>query len=272
MPFLIGLHQAGDAEHGIGAECERVQIVVVDAPVDDIHALGAFGRAHVDVSVYHGEVVGFDQFHTHLLREQGMFVVGRIEYPGREDHHGGVGEIRQMAERVQEMARIVIDRPYAIGAEKFRKRPLHNLPGFQHIGDAGGASHVVFQDIIAAVADADEVDPRDMAPDAARGLEALTGSQKSLAGIDEFAWDDAVFEDLLLMVHIVDKEIERAETLPEPGFDMGPIRGFDDAWHDVEGKDLLVSVVAPVDTERHAHVEDDAFGGLLAFFQFPFGE
>jgi hypothetical protein len=49
-----------------------------------------------------------------------------------------------------------------------------------------------------------------------------------------------------------------------------PIRWLDNPRHDVEGKDLLMSVVAAIDTERHPHIEDDALCRLLALPEFPF--
>ena len=44
----VGREEPRHAEHRIGAERARVEEVVVDAPVDHVHALRAAGRAHVD--------------------------------------------------------------------------------------------------------------------------------------------------------------------------------------------------------------------------------
>ena len=45
---LVGRHQARHAERGIRPEGERIEEVVVDAPVDHVDALRPLGRAHVD--------------------------------------------------------------------------------------------------------------------------------------------------------------------------------------------------------------------------------
>ena len=54
----VGREQARHAEHRIGAERERVEEVVVDAPVDHVDALRAARRAHVDDVVLDEQVAG----------------------------------------------------------------------------------------------------------------------------------------------------------------------------------------------------------------------
>ena len=49
-PGAIGVHQAGDAQHRIGAEGLGIEEVVVDAAIDHVDALEAAGGAHEDVA------------------------------------------------------------------------------------------------------------------------------------------------------------------------------------------------------------------------------
>jgi hypothetical protein len=52
----VGAHQPGDAEQRVRAELQRVHEVVVDPPVDRVHALEALGGADVADAVAHDEV------------------------------------------------------------------------------------------------------------------------------------------------------------------------------------------------------------------------
>ena len=83
----IGVEQSRHAQVRIAAETERIEKVVVDAPVDHIHALQSGGGAHVDDVVVHQQIAAFDQLDAHLLRQKRVFEVCRIEYARRQQHH-----------------------------------------------------------------------------------------------------------------------------------------------------------------------------------------
>ena len=46
----VGVHEAGAAEHRVGAELQRVEEVVVHTTVDDVDAAWSPGRAHEDLA------------------------------------------------------------------------------------------------------------------------------------------------------------------------------------------------------------------------------
>ena len=76
---------------------------------------------------------------------------------------------------------------------------------------------------------------------------------------DQAARDDAVMEDLLVVVDVVDEPVESGDALAQAGLDDGPLLGRDDAGDRIEGKDALgARRVAGVDRERHAAVEERA--------------
>ncbi len=87
----IGAHQAGNAEHGIGAETKRIEEVVVDAAIDDVDALEAVDRFHVNDDAVDDQVAAFDEFDTHLLGEEAVFEIGAVVNAGREQDDLGVG-------------------------------------------------------------------------------------------------------------------------------------------------------------------------------------
>ena len=73
-----GVEQAGHAEHRIGPELHRVQVDVVDTPVDDVDLALALGGAHVDLVVAAEQVAAFDQLDAHLAGQQRMLEVRRV--------------------------------------------------------------------------------------------------------------------------------------------------------------------------------------------------
>ena len=80
----VGAHQAGNAQDGIRAEGERVQELVIHAPVDHIDALQAVNGFHVNDAAIHDQVAAFDQFDAHLLREEAVLEVGAVVNAGRQ--------------------------------------------------------------------------------------------------------------------------------------------------------------------------------------------
>ncbi len=74
----VGGEQSGDAEHGVGAKHQGIEEVVVDAAIDDVHALRALGGAHEYGFVTDEEVLSFHQLDAHLLRQEGVFEVGAV--------------------------------------------------------------------------------------------------------------------------------------------------------------------------------------------------
>src|ERR1700694_3650544 len=79
----IGIEESGNAQAGVVAETERIHKIVIDAPVDDVNATQTGGGARVHDIVVNQQVASLNQLDTHLLREEGMFKVGRIENAGR---------------------------------------------------------------------------------------------------------------------------------------------------------------------------------------------
>ncbi len=93
-----------------------VEVVVVDAAVDDVDLAFALGRAHVDHVVAAEQVAALDQFDTHLAREQRMLEVRGVRDPGRQHHDGRVGLVEGggSAQRPQQMGGVVADGPHTV--------------------------------------------------------------------------------------------------------------------------------------------------------------
>jgi len=119
---------------------------------------------------------------------------------------------------------------------------------------------------------AHEIRPGDMTPDAARRIEPDAFLSIDLRRKHDLPGNDAVLEDLLIVIEIVDEQVERVDALLETFLDAAPFGGRHDARDEVERENLLRSGAFAIDFERDAHLEQRAFGGLLAVEQFAVGE
>ena len=81
-PRAIG--QAGDAERGIGAQLERIAVVVVLSAHDRMDALQAVDRLQPDAVVAHRQVVALDEREAEVAREQRVLEVGLVVRARRE--------------------------------------------------------------------------------------------------------------------------------------------------------------------------------------------
>src|SRR5258708_12211492 len=92
---------------------------------------------------------------------------------------------------------------------------------------------------------ADQVDARDVAVDAVRHRKALDLPQVLRAGEHSLRWDRALVEDELAAVNVIEKEVERGQSLLEPRLKPPPGLRRNHARDDVEREDLLPPLPVP---------------------------
>ena len=180
--------QPGHPEHGVAAEVHRVEEVVVHPPVDDVDPLLAARRAHPDLAAADDKVTTLDELDTHHPREERVLEVRAVVDAGGEHHDGRVGAAlgSSRTERVEQDARVVVDRADPHRREGLGEDVGHGTPVCDDVGDAGRHPDVVLEDAEVALLVADEVDARDMGPDAVGG--AQTGrDEPSRSELDQLA-------------------------------------------------------------------------------------
>ena len=236
-PGPVGAHQPGHAEQRVGPELERVHEVVVDPPVDRVDALQAVGGADVAGGVADHEVGRLDQLDAHLPRQEGVLEVGGVERARRPHDDRRVllalGR-RDLAQRVGQQRRVVVDRPHAVVAEQPRQEPQHRDPVLEHVGDAARRADVVLEHLPGAVGVAHEVAAGDVAVDAARRADAVRLAGERGAGDDQLPRHDAVVDDLAPVVDVVDEAVQRADPLGQAALDRRPLRRRDHPRHEVQ--------------------------------------
>ena len=157
-----------------------------------------------------------------------------------------------MTQCLQEQRRIVLDTADPIACEELgQDAPLHD-PVLDHVGHTGGRAQIVLEHQIATVLVADQIDPTDVGIDVVRRGDVHDLAPEVLAAVDQLGRHDAVLEDPLTVIEILQEEIQGPDALFESGFDLRPLDGRDDAREDVEGPDALDALlVVGVDGEGH---------------------
>lgn len=119
-----GVDQAGAAEQRVTAEVHRVEELVVDAAVDDVHRLEAVGGAHHDPAATALQVASLDELDAHRARQQGVLEVGAVVDARRQHDDRRVGDAGRGRgpQRGEESLRVARDRPDPVVREGLRQR------------------------------------------------------------------------------------------------------------------------------------------------------
>ena len=153
----------------------------------------------------------------------------------------------------EQPARIVVNRTYSHALEHPRECLLQDGAILQHIRHAGRHAQVVLKHIELPVLVAHDICPGDVAPDVLRRVNAHALRAESCRCQREVLRDDAVVQDALVVVDIVDEHIQRAYTLFEPALQPIPILCTHHSRHHVEWQDALPAARVAVDVEGDAH-------------------
>ncbi len=225
-----------------------------------------FGRAHHQEAVDDGQIAPFDQLDAHLLSQKRVLEVRRIINARRQqrDFRAADGVGREIMQRVEQLARIRFDRPHMRLLENLRERALHHFAVFEHVRHARRAAQIVFEDVKLAVAVAHQIGAGDVAPDAARRIQANARRPERFRRRDDMLGNDAFFKNPLLVVNVVDEEIQRGDALLQSALDPVPFLGFDDTWKEIKRKDFLGAFAVAVDIKSDPHAHERIFSRLLA--------
>ena len=178
--------------------------------IDHVHARQAANRLHVDDVAIHHQIAPFHQLHPHLLRQEAVLEVGAVVDAGREqhDHRRAVAARGKRSQDLAELAGIVADRQHIVHVKDVGKRARHHGAILQHVGDAAGRAHVVFQhQVITGLGIADQIDTSDVRVNSRGRLQADHLAAEMLAGVHQRAGDAPVLENALRSVYILQKQV-----------------------------------------------------------------
>ena len=120
------------------------------------------------------------------------------------------------------------------------------------VRSSGRNAQVVLQNIPDAVLSKDKVDPGNVGVHLLGRDDAFTGRQIAACRVDEIGRHDAVFDDLFLIVDILEEQVQRLHPLFEAALQVGEFFLPDDPGDRVIGEELLLELTVLIDTEFDA--------------------
>ena len=81
------------------------------------------------------------------------------------------------------------------------------------------------------------------------------------------ARNDAILEDFLLVIHVVDEAVQGLDPLFKPFFQPDPLVAGNDAGNYIEGKNPLGTLVIAVNVEGDTQLKQSLLDGLLPLLQ-----
>ena len=262
----IGIHEPRHTEGAVRPERERIKEVVVDPPVDDVDPLASPRGSHENAVTVDEQVAALDQFDSHPLREKAVLEIGGVVHARAEQNDGGVGHRfgRDVLQHIEQGGGVVVVGQHVVVVEERRKDPLEHLPVLQHVAHARRSSGIVLEHEILAVCGPNKVRAADVDVNPARhvGADELPAEGGSLK--HEPRGHHPIAEDVLLVVDVPEKEIERVDPLREPGLDLPPLSGRDDPRHRIHRPDPFDSLLGAIDRESDAVLTHRQIGHRLA--------
>ena len=251
FPARAAFTMPGTAEHRVAAEVQRVEVVVVDAAVDDVDALQPLGRAHRDDVVVAHEVAALDELDAHLPGEERVLEVRGVVHARREHDDARVVD-RRGRRAATRAAGSGSRRPAGPGGS----RTARGRPGSS---PAGSRSRTRCPTGCAGCPRAPGTGP----PRRGRGRCRTRGPGRPAVGAmpdrgplevgrghDQAARDDAVGEDPARAVDVGEERLEREHPLADPGLDRRPLLGRQDPGHEVERERPLLARELERDARR----------------------
>ena len=210
-----------------------------------------------------------DQFNAHLVGQKRMFEIGRIVNPRRQHRHRAIGRAvarRGCGKRAVQIDRVILHRLHLDAGEKLGEHLQHGFAVFQHIADTAWGAGVILQHVEFIFARAHQIDADDMGINTTRRRHADHLGQKGIILGDQLDRHAACTQNLLPVVDIVQKGVDRAHALLNPAGQPRPFPPRDDARHQIEGDQPLIGLGLPIDVEGDAGAAKKplGIGGFLA--------
>ena len=251
----VSAHYTGNSEHRVRAERERIEILVVHAPVDHVDARQPADGLHVDDVAVNHQVAPFHQLDAHLLREKAVLEVGAVVDTRREQHDHRIAHAarRERPKNLAQLGRVMRDRQHVMHMERMGERARHHRAILEHVGDPAGGPHIVLEhQEIAGFRIAHQVDPGNVGMDAGGRLQPDHLPAEMLAGVNKRPRDDPVLENPLRSVDILEEKIERDDALAEPVLDVVPLLPGKNARRQVEREEPFRATAVAIDGEGDA--------------------
>ena len=202
-----------------------------------------------------------------------MLEIGRVVHARRQHDDGRFGRRgwRRGTQSFEQQIGVMGDRCDAVFTEQLGKKPHHHLAVFQHVAHPARHPEVVFEHIVFASAGsvrcANNIDAADVRINVAGHIDAHHFGAELRVLEDLLGRHYAGLEDVLAVVHIMNKAVQRCDALYQPFFHAGPFVGGNDARDQVKGNQpfsaavfrVWVFVLGTINRKSYAYAAEDHF-------------
>ncbi len=150
--------------------------------------------------------------------------------------------------------------------EELGEEPHHHAPVLEHVRDARRRAQVVLEHVILAVVVSHDVDAGDVAVDLVGHVHA---DHRDLIGFVRehvLGGDHAGAQDVLVVIDVVEKAVERRHPLLQPPLEQQPFGVRDDARDGVERDQALGALLVAIDGEGDADAMEQEIGFAALLF------
>ena len=247
MPLSVHRSQAWHTDERRRFKTQRVHVHIVDPAVDHIHLLRAFGGLHEHMPLSHKQVAALDQFYAHLLGQKCVLEIGAVETTRCVQHHRGLLHPTGRTQGLQKQGRVVLDRTHLVTPKQVWKQTHHQEAIAQHVGHARGHAKVVLQHVKITVGVANNVHASDVRIGLMGQIQTVHQGQVLCIGQHLLGGDDACFQNALLVVDVVQKQVDRLDPLHQAFFKVSPFFAVDDARNQIRRNQTLGAALIAVE-------------------------
>ena len=249
------LQQARHTQRGIGAQLQRVHVLVVHALEQPVNRHQALQGLEEQVLVTDDQVAAFHQGQAQVARQVGMFKISLVVGAGR--HQRDVRFGTRWAERAQALHQCPVGGCQTLHPHVLKglgKLPRHSEPILQQIAQTRGRLRALAYQPPQTVRPAREVKRCHMQVHATGWHHAMHIAQVTRMAVHQRTWQQALFEKVLRSVDVGQHGFEQAYPLQHTLLDIGPTRGVNDQRKQVQRPGALRAFFIGIDVVGDAVV------------------
>src|SRR5438874_3994249 len=180
---------------------------------------------------------------------------------------------RDVSKNVEQFLAVIFHRPDPVLGKEIWKNTAHDLPVLNDVGNARRAARVIFENKKIAVAITHQIGAANVDVNVLRDAEVHELRPEMSRLPDVILGNHAIAQNRLAVIDVVQKEIERGDSLFQTAFDFLPFPGGDNSWNQIERKNALGSLGIAINSESHALAQkgkrsEFTFALELVFLQF----
>ncbi len=204
-------------------EDHRIEPLVGDAVVDDLHLFQTGNGLEIDGVIQHEQVAALHERDAHAPGEKAVFGIHRAAGAGGKQHHGRVGIVGKRAEQFENVHRRLRNGVNGKILETLWDHPGQSAPVLDHVGNARRVAEVVMFHREVAIGQAADGQAAQVQISATGRREARGGTL--IAGAAENGLDRqfAGAEDFLWAVDVAQKHLKGSQALANAFLRGAPI-------------------------------------------------